>query len=272
MQFRKIAYSVAILCSLAAVLPQASVAQPSSPHNNTPYEELTLCREGCEFSDLRAAIKAAAPGAIIRIAPGIYATCGVINKPLQLIGIKDASGKRPHLGGALCGGKGSLVLKASGVIIEGLEISNITAPDKNGACIRIDPEAGDVTIRDVYCHDSEDGVLGGPKQGNVTIEGSRFEQNGFGGRAHGIYINSGDSFILRHSEIISTKGEGHTLKSGAKRTIVEDSVLAALDGKNSRAIDVYAGGVLEVRRSVIQQGPNSENSAAIGIALEPQPN
>ena len=43
-------------------------------------------------------------------------------------------------------------------------------PDKNGACIRIDPEAGDITIKDVYCHDSEDGVLGGPQQGSVTMK------------------------------------------------------------------------------------------------------
>ena len=102
----------------------------------------------------------------------------------------------------------------------------------------------------------------------MTIEGSRFERNGSGGRAHGIYVNSGDKFVLRHSQIISTKGEGHTLKSGAKRTVIEDSVLAALGGRNSRAIDAYAGGVLEVRRSVIQQGPNSDNSEAIGVALE----
>ena len=105
----------------------------------------------------------------------------------------------------------------------------------------------------------------------MTIEDSRFERNGANqGYAHGIYINDGDNFVLRRSRIISTKEQGHTLKSGAKRTLVEDSVLAALDGRNSRAIDVYAGGVLEVRRSVIQQGKNSDNSAAIGIALEPK--
>ena len=46
-------------------------------------------------------------------------------------------------------------------------------------------------------------------------------------------------------------------------------MLAALEGQNSRAIDAYAGGVLEVRRSVVQ-GKNSDNHEAIGIALEPQ--
>jgi hypothetical protein len=162
------------------------------------------------------------------------------------------------------------VVKASGVIVEGLEIFGISVPSKNGACIRIDPEAEDVTIRDIYCHDSEEGILGGAPHGNLVVEDSRFERNGStGGQAHGIYINGGDAFVLRRSKIISTKERGHTLKSGAKRTVIEDSVLAALDGQNSRAIDAYGGGILEVRRSVIEQGPNSDNDEAIGIAVEP---
>jgi hypothetical protein len=51
--------------------------------------------------------------------------------------------------------------------------------------------------------------------------------------------------------------------------VIEDSVLAALDGQNSRAIGTYGGGVPEVRRNVVQQGKNSDNNEAIGIALEP---
>jgi hypothetical protein len=170
-----------------------------------------------------------------------------------------------------CEGKGSIVVKASGVIIDGLEISSVSVPSKNGACIRIDPESVDVTIKDVYCHDSEDGILGGAPRGNVIVEDSVFERNGAnGGQAHGIYINGGNTFVLRRSQIISTKEFGHTLKSGAKRTVIEDSVLAALDGQNSRAIDAYGGGVLQVRRSVVEQGKNSDNDEAIGIALEPK--
>ena len=64
----------------------------------------------------------------------------------------------------------------------------------------------------------------------MTIENSLFERNGAGGRAHGIYINSADVLLLRGSQIVSTKGKGHALKSGAKRTVIEDSVLAALEG------------------------------------------
>jgi hypothetical protein len=270
MQLRKIALGFVLLPSLATILPQSSSGESA---NSTQSKDLdgkpTLCREGCAFSDLNAAIKAASPGSVIRVAPGIYGICGIVDKPLRLIGLKDASGKRAHLAGGVCNGKGPLVLKAPDIVIQGFEISNVTVPSKNGACIRIDPEAGDVIIRDIYCHDSEDGILGGPKRGNVTIEDSRFERNGSDqGQAHSIYVYDGDNLVIRRTQIFNTKGEGHTVKSGAKRTVIEDSILAALDSQNSRAIDFFAGGVLEVRRSVIEQGKNSDNSDAFGIALE----
>ena len=61
-------------------------------------------------------------------------------------------------------------MKASGVIAEGLESSAISVPSKNGACIRLDPEAADATIRDLYYHDKEEGILGGARHGNVVVE------------------------------------------------------------------------------------------------------
>jgi hypothetical protein len=44
--------------------------------------------------------------------------------------------------------------------------------------------------------------------------------------------------------------------------------LADLIGHNSRAIDAFAGGEVIVRRSVIQQGKNSDNYEAFSIAVE----
>jgi hypothetical protein len=264
------ASGLVLSCAIATALPQGGVAQiaQNSRAKSTNHKPL-VCEQGCEFSDLTAAIRASSPGGLVSIAPGTYRTCGIVDKPLRLIGLKDSSGNRARLVDIACEGKGAIVVKASGVIIEGLEISGISVPSKNGACIRLDPEAGEVMIRDLYCHDSEEGILGGAPHGNIVVEDSRFERNGANeGRAHGIYINGGDTFTLRRSQIISTKGWGHTLKSGARRTVIEDSVLAALNGQNSRAIDAYGGGILEVRQSVIEQGPNSDNDEAIGIALE----
>ena len=150
------------LLSLAAIAlsQQASGQASNSAPDNILHGKPTVCSEGCEFSDLNAAIKSLPTGSTISVAPGVYGACAIVDKPLQVIGLKDASGKSAHLTATACDGKGALVLRASGIVIQGLEISSITVPDKNGACIRIDPQAGDVTIRDLYCHDSENGVLG----------------------------------------------------------------------------------------------------------------
>ncbi len=247
----------------------SQMSEPGAANQRAPGSLPTVCREGCQFSDLNKAIKAAESGGTVTVAPGLHGTCGVIQKPIRLIGLKDPSGKRAHLAGSVCWGKASLVIAASDVLIEGFEISNVTVGDRNGACVRIDPEAGDVVIRDLYCHDSENGIMGGPRKGTILIENSIFERNGANrGQAHGLYISQGDTFILRNSQILSTKGQGHSLKSGAKRTIIEDSVIAALDGVNSRAVDAFGGGEVVIRRSVIQQGKNSDNNEALGIALE----
>lgn len=240
----------------------------TGPGNSGPA---TVCREGCPFNDLQKALKATKPGGTITIAPGLYGFCGVIKKSLTITGLKGPNGKRAHFAGGICWGKGPIVATAPNIVIQGLEISNVSVGDKNGACIRIDRGASNLLIKDIYCHDSQNGVLGGPKSGQLIIEDSVFERNGFNnGRAHGIYINHGDLLIVRRVHVLSSKEGGHSLKSGARHTIVEDSILAALEGRNSRAIDLYGGGVLEVRRSVIQQGANTDNHEAFGIALEPR--
>jgi hypothetical protein len=110
----------------------------------------------------------------------------------------------------------------------------------------------------------------GEFDGRLTIEDSIFENNGFGdGQAHGIYLTRGNEAVIRRSRILSSKDAGHSIKAGAQKLIVEDSVIAALNGHNSRALDAFAGGDITLRRNVIQQGPESDNSDMIGLALEP---
>ena len=112
------------------------MSEPGAANQRAPGTLPTVCREGCQFSDLNKAIKAAESGGTVTVAPGLHGTCGVIRKPIRLIGLKDPSGKRAHLGGSVCWGKASLVITASDVLIEGFEISNVTVPEKNGACVR----------------------------------------------------------------------------------------------------------------------------------------
>jgi hypothetical protein len=223
----------------------------------------TATQAHCRYDSLQGALDAALPGDHVVLAPGMYAEGAVIGTPgLVLRGEPGA-----HLRGHAVEGKAALVVKAKGVVIEGIECSGITVRDNNGACIRI--EGDDLTVRNVHFHDNQEGILSGPGGGVLLVEHSLFERNGFGGQAHGVYIGKTiETFVFRNNRILATTGAGHGLKSRARRTIIENNVIAGLDGHDSRAIDLPDGGDVVIRNNVLQKGPNSENAQMIGLALE----
>lgn len=232
----------------------------------TPPQQPDVCAEGCRFQTLQRAYDMAKPGDAITLAPGFYPECLVVKKDVLIVGQKGAKGERAEFDSA-CGGKGAFVVRADRFELRGVAIRDISVPDRNGACVRMDPRAGAVRLNDVICSNSENGVLGAAR-GPVFIDSSLFIGNGKDGRAHGIYITSAAELVIRNTIIQSTRDGGHTLKSGVARTIIQSSILAALDGGNSRAIDFYGGGTLVVTDSVLQQGPNSQNHDVIHIAGE----
>lgn len=220
-------------------------------------------RPDCRYAGLQTALAAALPGDHVLLAPGVYEEGAVIATPhLVLRGEPGA-----HLRGHAVEDKAALVVKANDVTIEAVECSGIAVRDENGACIRI--EGDDLTVRAVHFHDNQQGILSGPGGGTLLVEDSLFERNGFGGQAHGVYIGpTVESFVFRRSRILATTGAGHGFKSRAQETIVEDSVIAGLDGQDSRAIDLPNGGKVVIRGNLLEKGPNSENGQLIGLALE----
>lgn len=162
-------------------------------------------------------------------------------------------------------GKAALVIKGDNVTIEGLECAGIRVQDGNGACVRL--EAKDLTLRKVFFRDSQSGLLSWNRDsGVVLIEDSRFERLG---RAHGVYIGRGAThLIIRNSSFLSSTDEGHEIKSRAAKNTIEDSVIASLDGIDSRLIDFPEGGENVIRRNVLEEGPSSVNQDLIGIGLE----
>ncbi len=83
-----------------------------------------------------------------------------------------------------------------------------------------------------------------------------------------MYIAGGKALIVRRSRILSSRGEGHEIKSRAARTIITDSVIASLSGIDSRLIDAPNGGEVVVRGSVLEIGPASSNRQMIGVGHE----
>jgi len=178
---------------------------------------------------------------------------------------------RSHIRGVAAEHKAALVIKGNDVTIDGLECSDISVVNGNGACIRM--EGRNLTLRNVYFHDAQQGILAGkagaPEKGLLLIEDSRFERLGFGARAHAIYVGE-DAITLhiRRSQIVSSTGYGHEIKSRAQRTLIESSVIASLDGSDSRLVDIPNGGELIIRDSTLQKGPNSDSPDLIGVGLE----
>ena len=87
-------------------------------------------------------------------------------------------------------------------------------------------------MRNVHFHDNQQGILSGPGGGVLLVEHSLLERNGFGGQAHGVYIGKPvETFVFRNNRILATTGAGHGLKSRARRTIIENNVIAGLDGQ-----------------------------------------
>lgn len=162
-------------------------------------------------------------------------------------------------------GKGAIITKGDNTTITNIECRNIQVADDNGACIR--HEGTNLTLKNVYFHNSEQGVLTGEKPGSVVIEGSRFEQLGKNGQAHGIYIGGGE-LIINNSLFLAAKSEGHEIKSRAATTRITASTIASLSSIDSRLIDIPNGGVLEIFDSILEQGPNSANQDMIGYELE----
>lgn len=246
--------------------PSAAAAAPASGGLKM---NVSLCAGGCDAAKLDQAVALIAEGGTLTIEPGVYFDCIKIHKSMKIVGKIAPDGSRATLKKTACSGKAAIDLDAPDVTIQGLKISDIAVPDENGACIRVGPATQKLLIRDIICLDSENGVLGGTnnKDGVMTIEDSYFEGHGKGERAHGLYINGGAKAILRNIKILASNN-GHLLKTGAKITLVEDSVIASLDGNSGEVINAYGGGQLTVRNSVLQLGPNAQNHNFISYATE----
>ena len=228
---------------------------------NLALAEKLILLDGKPVVSLQEAMKEAVQGSLITLSAGIYKDGGV----LKAHDVTIRGEKGTHLKGFSTKGKGTLVIQGENTEIIDIECSQVSVLDKNGACVRL--EGKNLQLRNVYFHDSEQGLLSGKNSGLILIENSRFERLGYGGQAHGIYVGSGKLFI-QGSRFLSSKGEGHEIKSRAEETVIQDTIIASLDGEDSRLVDIPNGGVLEINDCILQQGNNTSNRDLIGYGLE----
>lgn len=243
--------------------------EPELKPDPTPEPELDLSTvpdgqisvDGKLYTSVTTAASALVDGSTMVVGNGIYNKGMLVKADNVTI---QGSGKT-HFKGAQIHGKATFVVDGDAVTIENIECSQVAVPDNNGACVR--QQGRDLTLNNVYFHDSQQGILSAKGTGDLTIAHSRFERLGKLGRAHGIYSHN-DTLNIRYSQILSSKDQGHEVKSRAKKTVIEFSVIASLNGNDSRLLDISNGGELVVRNSVIEQGPRSVNYQMIGFAVE----
>lgn len=221
------------------------------------------------------AIAAAEPGDVIEVdASGSYAGdhCSWSTDNLTVRGVggraKIDGGKNPA---NIAAGKGIFAITAPNATVENFELAGAaTASDGNGAGIR--HQGVNLTVRNCFFHDNEDGILGGPipdNTGEVLIEASEFANNGIGdGYSHNMYLNHYAKFTLRHSY---THGAnvGHLIKSRAlENHILYNRITGEAGSTDSYEINLPNGGLSFVIGNLIEQPATTQNPAIIDYASE----
>ncbi|TWX52484.1 hypothetical protein [Colwellia hornerae] len=218
--------------------------------------------DGKEFFSLQDAKSAIKDGSQVFLKAGIY-TKGLYIKAnnVEIIGEKGVV-----FDNAAIDNKAALVLTGKNILVESIECINISVRAGNGACIRFEGE--NLTVRDLYVHDSESGIMTSTVPGYVNIEFSIFERLGSRrGYSHGVYIKA-DELNIRYSKFLNTKKQGSSIKSRSKKVLIENSIIATMDSVDSRAVDMAKYGELIIRNSILQQGNNSSNSQLLAYGLE----
>lgn len=212
--------------------------------------------------DIPEALRQLKNGDVLKIGPGIYQQAMLIQADdVTIEGLGEVVFEK-----ATVANKGLIVVQGQRTTIRNIECRQVQVADGNGACVRL--EGKDLNLEHVYFHSSQTGVLETSAQGGtVNVSDSRFAQLGFGGQAHGIYLNSAD-LQFKQSQMLAAKDAGHGIKSRGRITQIQNSILASLGSDDSRLIDISNGGFLQVTDSILQEGPNSQNLQLIGFGLE----
>ena len=249
-----------ILSSLTAVLLSYALGEAA----------ILSVGPGKTFPTPCAAFSAAKAGDTIEIdGKGNYRgdVCYIYPSDLTILGVNG----RPKIDGmhtVTADHKALWVVEGNNTIVDNIEFTGASVPDRNGAGIRL--EGRNLTIRNSYFHDNQDGILTQQaNSGNILIEYSEFASNGVGdGKSHNIYINAADNFTFRYSTSHDAR-LGHLLKSRATVTnILYDFIYDGANANSSYELDFPNAGTVNIVGSVVAQGPHSPNRNIIAFGEE----
>ena len=224
------------------------------------------------------AIAAAQAGDTIEVdAAGNYSgnTCAWTTDNLTITGVNGRA-KIDLTGTTPAQQKGIFTISAPNATIENFELSGAaisSGAGNNGAGIR--HQGLNLTVRNCYIHDNQDGILGAPataNTGTILVENSEFSHNGAGdGFSHNMYIGDFATFTLQFS--YSHHGNvGHLFKSRAFTTLVlYNRITDETGGTASYEVDIPNGGTGYVIGNIIEQSPTTQNPTIVNFAEEGSP-
>jgi MYXO-CTERM domain-containing protein len=225
------------------------------------------------------AIAAASAGDTIQVdASGSYDgnTCAWTTDNLTLVGVNgrpkiDLTGVTPaqQKGIFTIGGTASAT-------IDNFELSGAAisySAGNNGAGIR--HQGLNLTVRNCFIHDNQDGILGAPatpNTGTILIENTEFSSNGAGdGYSHNMYIGDFAQFTLQYSYSHLAK-VGHLVKSRAYVTrILYNRLTDELGGTASYETDIPNAGTAFIVGNLIEQSSASQNPTIMTFGEEGTP-
>lgn len=228
---------------------------------------------GQKYSTPCAAFGQAKDGDTIQInANGDYTgdVCYINQNRLNIVGVNG----RPKINanGRYAAGKGIWAMGGTDNVVDNIEFYGAKVPDKNGAGIRLDGQ--NLTVKNSYFHDNENGILTANSGGNVTITNTEFGHNGAGdGYSHNLYIGHIDSltFIGNYSHDANA---GHNLKSRAAKNVVKFNRFSsgtpgtAGFGAPSYEVDFPNGGLTYLVGNVIEQPSQYNNPQIVAYGEE----
>lgn len=256
---------------LALILGFAMLIVPLSSASAQNTGNFTVTESGRSYGSLQAAVNAIGDQrGTIQIAPGTYRECAVQRAGVIVYAASEYG--TVTFDRIVCEGKAALVLRGLGAEIRGIAFSNISVPDGNGAGIRL--ERGALNITHSRFLDSQQGILtGDDPDSRIYITRSTFSGLGTcensAGCAHSLYIGNYGELTVRESRFERGRG-GHYVKARSAKVVIENNSFddAAGSGTNYM-IDLPAGSGGVIANNWFIQGRDKENySAFIALGAE----
>jgi hypothetical protein len=231
---------------------------------------IRIVRTGTTYSTVAAAASASIDGDTIEIDSGTYSGTTVCTTFYRNnLTLRGVGSTRPILdaGGTSAQGKGIWVIAGAGATVEFLEFQNCHVVDKNGAGIR--QEGANLTVRNCYFHDNENGILSGANTSStILIETCEFNHNGYGdGYSHQIYIGNVGQLTVRYC-YFHHGWKGQEIKTRAQVNYILYNRITCEDGYSNYEVNIPNGGTSYVIGNLIHQGPNTTNSTIVDYASE----